>query len=120
MPNESESNMLMEGDDIEHDFVIPNTLCNAYDWEDNDINYDLEYLFSTCLEEYDNDVCYTIGAIHAIDANDCDDMQNHKLGDAMFNEYDMFEDLFAGNNACPKLGDAFLNECDPLIPSNFN
>ena len=38
----------------------------------------------------------------------------------MFNEYDMFEDLFAGNNACPKVGDAFLNEYDPLIPSTFN
>ena len=55
--------------------------------------------------------------IHAIDKNDCDDMQNHKLGDAIFNEYDMFEDLFAGNNAGPKLGDASLNEYDPLIPS---
>ena len=54
-----------------------------------------------------------IGAIHAIDKNDCDDMQNHKLGDAMFNEYDMFEDLFAGNNVFP-------NEYDPLIPSNFD
>ena len=47
-------------------------------------------------------------------------MQNHKLGDAMFDEYDMFEDLFAGNNACPKLGDALLNEYDPLIPSTFD
>ena len=46
-------------------------------------------------------------------------MQNHKLGDAMFDEYEMFEDLFAENNACPKLGDAFLNEYDPLIPSTF-
>ena len=62
----------------------------------------------------------TIGAIHAIDKNDCDDMQNHKLGDAMFNEYDMFEDLFAVNNACPKLGDALLNDYDPLIPSTFD
>ena len=47
-------------------------------------------------------------------------MQNHKLGDAMFNEYGMFEDLFAGNNACPKLGDALINEYDPLIPSTFD
>ena len=72
------------------------------------------------MEEYDNNVCYTIGVIHPIDKNDYDDMQNHKLGDAMFNEYDMFEDLFAGNNACPKLGDALLNEYDPLIPSTFD
>ena len=31
-----------------------------------------------------------------------------------------FEDLFAGNNACPMLGDALINEYDPLIPSNFD
>ena len=41
------------------------------------------------------------------------------LGEAMFNEYDMFEDLFAGNNAYPKLGDALHIEYDPLIPSTF-
>ena len=35
-------------------------------------------------------------------------------------EYDMFEDLFDGNNACPKIGDALLNEYDPLIPSTFD
>ena len=90
--------------------MIPTTCCNDYDGEDNDIPYDHENLFSTCLEEYDNDVCYTIGAIHAIDKNDFVDMQNHKLGDGMFNEYDLFEDLFAGNNACPKLGDDLLND----------
>ena len=47
-------------------------------------------------------------------------MQNHKLGDAMFNEYEMFEDLFAGNYAFHKLGDALLKEYDPLIPSTFD
>ena len=119
VPHESESNMLMEDDDIEYDFLIP-TCCNDYDWEDNDIPYDLENLFSTCFEEYDNNACYTIGAIHAIDKNGCDDMQNHRLGDATFDEYDMFDDLFSGNNACPKLGDAFLNEYDPLISSTFD
>ena len=41
MPRESESNMLMEDDDIEYDFVIPTTFCNDYDWEDNDTSYDL-------------------------------------------------------------------------------
>ena len=30
--HESESNMLMEDDDIEYDFVIANTCCNDYDW----------------------------------------------------------------------------------------
>ena len=88
--------MSMEDDDIEYDFVIPTTCCNDYDWEDNDIHYNLENIFSTCLEEYDNGVCYTIGAIHAIDKNYYDDMQNHKLRDDLNNEY------------------------DPLIPSNFH
>ena len=50
VPHESEANMLMEDDDIEHDFVIPTALCCDYDWEDNNINYDLENIFSTCLE----------------------------------------------------------------------
>ena len=104
MPHESESNMLMEDDDIEYDFVMPTTCCDDYDWEDNDVSYDLENLFGTRLEEYDNNVYYTIAAIHAINKNDYDDMQNHKLWDAMFDEYEMFEDLFAENNACPKLG----------------
>ena len=31
VPHESESNMLMEDDDIEYDFVIPTTFCNDYD-----------------------------------------------------------------------------------------
>ena len=83
VPHESESNMLMEDDDIDDDFIMPITCCDDYDWEDNDIPYDFENLFSTCLEEYDNNVCYTIGDIHSIDENDCDDMQNHKLADAM-------------------------------------
>ena len=119
MPHESESNMLMEDDDVEYDFLMPTTCCDDYDWEDN-VSYDLENIFSTCLEEYDNNVDYNIGAIHAIGKNDYDDMQNHKLGDAMFDEYEMFEDLFAKNNACSKLGDALHNEYDPLIPSTFD
>src|SRR5215216_1129068 len=137
VPHENESKIIVEDDaldddiasmsygtmsesTIDDDFVMPIACCDDYDWEDNDVPYDLENLFSSCLEEYDNNVSYTIGAIHAIDNNDCDDMQNHKLGDAMFNEYEMFEDLFAENNACPKLGDVLLNEYDPLIPSTFD
>ena len=103
MPHENESKIIVEDDALDDDLVMPIACCDDYDWE-----------------EYDNNGCYTIGAIHAIDKNDCDDMQNHKLGDAMFDEYDMFEDLFAGNNACPKLGDALLNEYDPLIPCTFD
>ena len=50
MPRESESNMLMEDDDIEYDFVMPTTCCSDYAWEDNDVFYDLGNLFGTCLE----------------------------------------------------------------------
>ena len=48
--------------------------------EDNDTSYDLENLFGTCLEEYNN--CYTIGAIHAInDESDyAYDMKSTSLG----------------------------------------
>ena len=54
----------------------------------------------------------TIGAIHTIN-NESDyayDMKRPKLGDAMFDENDMFENIFAEINVCPKLGDATFNE----------
>ena len=45
-------------------------------------------------------------------------MQRPKLGAAMFDENDMFENLFAAINDCPKLGDAMFNEDDIFsIPS---
>ena len=73
VPNEDESKIIVEDDALDDDiasmsygtmskstivddFVIPTTCCNDYDWEDNDIPYDLENLFSTCLEGYDNNV----------------------------------------------------------------
>ena len=62
--------MLMEDDDIEYDFLMPTSCCDDYDWEENDASYGLENLFGTCLKEYDNNVYYSIGAIHAIDKND--------------------------------------------------
>ena len=39
-------------------------------------------------------------------------MPSHKLGDAMFDDNDMFENLFASIYVCPKLGDSMLNEYD--------
>ena len=106
---------------IDDDFVMPIACCGDYDWEDNDTSYNLGNIFGTNLGNYDDCNCYTIGAIHTIN-NESDyayDMQNHNLGDAMFDEYEMFEDLFAGNNVFPKLGYALLNEYDPLISSTF-
>ena len=55
----------MEDDALGDDLVMPIACCDDYDREDNDIPYDLENIFSTCLEEYDNNVCYTIGAIYS-------------------------------------------------------
>ena len=43
-------------------------------------------------------------------------MQRPKLGDAMFDENDMFENLFAEINVCPKLGDATFDEDDISSP----
>ena len=64
----------------------------------------------------DDDNCFTIGAIHTTnDESDyAYDMQSPKLGDAMFDDNDMFENLFSAINVCPKLGDAMFNEDDFL------
>ena len=45
-------------------------------------------------------------------------MKRPKLADAMFDEHDVFENIFAAINVCPKLGDATFNEDDIFsIPS---
>ena len=58
----------------------------------------------------DDGNCYTIGAIHTInDESDyAYDMKRPKLGDAMFDEDDVFENIFAAINVSPKLRDATL------------
>ena len=38
----------------------------------------------------------------------------------MFDENDMFENLFAAINVCPKLGDAIFNEDDIFSPPSFD
>ena len=62
----------------------------------------------------DDDNFYTIGAIHIFnDESDyAYDMKEPKLGEAMFDEDEIFENLFAEINVCPKLGDAMFNEDD--------
>ena len=50
MPHESESNMLMEDDDIDDDFVMPIACCDDYDWEDNDTSYNLEIFLASTWE----------------------------------------------------------------------
>jgi hypothetical protein len=139
MPHESESKINVEDDildddidslpygtmseeTIEDDFVMPITHRDDNDWENNDPSYNLKNLFGTNLENCDDNNCYTIGAIHTInDESDyAYDMQSHKLGDAMFDENDMFENLFAAINVCPKLGDAMLNQDDLFSPPTLN
>ena len=36
-------------------------------------------------------------------------MKGPKLGEAMFDKDEIFENIFAGINVCPKLGDAMFN-----------
>ena len=64
----------------------------------------------------DDDICFTIGAIHIFnDESDyAYDMKGPKLGEAMFDEYEIFENIFAEIDVCPKLGDAMFNEDDIL------
>ena len=127
VPHENESKIIVEDDEldddiasvsygtmsesiIDDDFVMPIACSDDYDWEDNDTSYNLGNLFGTNLGNYDDNNCYTVGAIHTInDESDyAYDMPSHELGDAMFDENDMFENLFAAINVCPKLGDAMF------------
>ena len=70
----------------------------------------------------DDDNCYTVGAIHTInDESDyAYDMKRPKLGDAMFDENDMFDNLFDVINVCTKLGDAMFNEDDIFSLPSFD
>ena len=70
----------------------------------------------------DDDNCSTIGAIHTInDESDyAYDMKRPKLGESMFDEDDIFENIFAKINVCPKLGDAMFNEDDIFSLPSFD
>ena len=47
-------------------------------------------------------------------------MKRPKLGDAMFDEDDVFENIFAAINVCPKLGNAMFNEHDIFSLPSFD
>ena len=74
------------------------------------------------ISDCDDRNCYTIGAIHTInDESDyAYDMKRPKLGDAMFDEDDVFENIFAAINVFPKLGDATFNEDDIFSLPSFD
>ena len=59
----------------------------------------------------DDDNCYTIGAINIFnDESDyVYDMKGPRLGVAMFDEDEIFENIFAKINVYHKLGDAMFN-----------
>ena len=70
----------------------------------------------------DDDNCFTIGAIYIFnDESDyAYDMKGPKLGEAMFDEDEIFENIFAEINVFPKLGDATLNEDDIFSLPSFD
>ena len=43
-----------------------------------------------------------------------------KLGDAMFDENEIFENIFAEINVCPKLGEAMFHEYDIFNLPSFD
>ena len=64
----------------------------------------------------DDDNCYTIN-----DESDyAYDMKRPKLGDAMFDENDMFENFFSAINVYPKLVDAMFREDDIFNLPSFD
>ena len=58
-------------------------------------------------------------SMNSLNIHDANDMQSHKLGDAMFDEDDVFENIFAAINVCPKLGEAMFNEDDIFSPQDL-
>ena len=71
----------------------------------------------------DDDNCYTIGAIHTItDESDYDYAYDncYTIGEAMFDEDDIFENIFDEINVYPKLGDAIFNEDDIFSLPSFD
>ena len=59
-------------------------------------------------------------SMNSLNIHDANDMQRPKLGDAMFDEDDIFENIFAAINVCPKLGEAMINEDDIFSPASFD
>ena len=47
-------------------------------------------------------------------------MKRPELGEAMFDEDDIFENIFDEINVCPKLGDAMFNNDDIFSLSSFD
>ena len=57
-------------------------------------------------------------SMNSLNTHDAYDRKRPKLGDAMFDENDIFENIFSEINICPKLGDATFSENDIFsIPS---
>ena len=75
---------------------------------------------STILEEVSID--YDENKVGTYD-DYCDyayDMKGPKLGEAMFDEDNIFGNIFAEINVCPKLGDAMFHEDDIFSLPSFD
>ena len=59
-------------------------------------------------------------SMNSLNIHDANDMQSHKLGEAMFDEDEIFDNIFAEINVCPKLGDAMFNEDDIFSLPSFD
>ena len=106
----SDESTILEEVPIDYDnkVAIYDDYCDdMYAIKKNDKHETCHHYFSFQLDyaSHDNN-CYTLGAIHTInDESDyAYDMKRPKLGDAMFEEDDVFENIFAAINVCPKLG----------------
>ena len=68
---------------------------------------------------YDEHDCNVV-SLNSLNIHGANDMQSHKLGDAMFDEDYVFENIFAAINVSPKLVEAMFNEDDIFSLSSFD
>ena len=61
------------------------------------------------IESMNDEHDCNVASMNSLNIHDASDMQSHKLGDVVFDEDDMFENLFAAINVCPKLGETIFN-----------
>ena len=105
---------------------LPHTLhlfniFREYDGKENCAQVLEEEIFKMFGTKYLNDEhdCNVV-SMNSLNIHDANGMQSHKLGEAMFDEDEIFENIFAEINVCPKLGDATFNEDDIFSLPSFD
>ena len=105
---------------------LPHTLhlfniFREYDGKENCAQVLEEELHRMLGIKYVNDEHYcNVVSMNSLNTHDANDMQSPKLGEAMFDEDDIFQNIFAEINVCPKLGDAMFNEDDIFSLPSFD